>query len=237
MDQSQPPQEPSSAQPSTQASVPERSGRRIGRKLQVIGLLVVLVVAGAVAFVGQGLLSGTPTATSANKTVWQNITAGIRDTGVPKDVALEAFAYIYHVSIPGVTLPQGVAGGDAPTSGTGAVSWVKSHWDELTSEQQAVINPFITPGPNDVVIPIDLSAGAMAAPKVVLAAAHLTNTDAAGGTSLDAPAPGLEAAMKAELIADIKTIGARLGMPTKARCCGRTSPSISARRAAAARSS
>jgi hypothetical protein len=193
--------------------VPQRAGRRIGRKAQLVGLLLILVVIGAAAFVGQGLLAGTPSSSSATQTVWQNITAGIRDTGVPKDVALEAFAYLYHVDIPGVTVPQGVAGSDRPTSGSGAVRWVKSHWKELTSEQQAVINRFTTAGPNDVVIPIDLSGGTTTGPKVTLAAAHQLAPAHVGGAIADAPAPGLEAAMKAELIADIKNIGVKLGMP------------------------
>jgi hypothetical protein len=188
------------------------SSRRIPRKVQLAGLLLILVVVGAAAFVGQQLLAGTPTST-ASKSVWQNITAGIRDTGVPKDVALEAFAYLYGVDVPGVTVPQGVAGTDRPTSGTGAVSWVMSHWSELTPEQQAVVNRFTKPGPNDVVIPIDLSGGATTRPTVALAAAHQLAPAHVGGAIVNAPAPGLEAAMKAELIADIKNIGAKLGMP------------------------
>ena len=208
------PDDPAYAPPSSVPQPPaiKASSRRIPRKVQLAGLLLILVVVGAAAFVGQQLLAGTPTST-ASKSVWQNITAGIRDTGVPKDVALEAFAYLYGVDVPGVTVPQGVAGTDRPTSGTGAVSWVMSHWSELTPEQQAVVNRFTKPGPNDVVIPIDLSGGATTMPTVTLAAAHQLAPAHVGGAIVNAPAPGLEAAMKAELIADIKNIGAKLGMP------------------------
>jgi hypothetical protein len=175
----------------------------------VLGLLLIVVVVGAAAFVGQRLLTGGASP-AASQTVWQNITSGIRDDGVPKDVALEAFAYLYHVSIPGVTVPQGVAGSDAPTSGSGAVRWVKAHWNELTPDQQAVIDRFTTAGPNDIVIPIDLSQGAMTAPRFTLAAVRRVGPEKAAA---DAPAPGLEDAMKAELITDIKHIGERLNMP------------------------
>ncbi|HEX7498487.1 MAG TPA: hypothetical protein VF344_08490, partial [Candidatus Limnocylindrales bacterium] len=125
-DQQLPPGEPSAAPSSTlESPPPARAGRRIGRKAQLIGALLILVVVGAVAFVGQGLLTGASTS-AAPKTVWQNITAGIRDTGVPKDVALQAFAYVYKVAIPGVTVPNGTDGGDAPTSGSGAMRWVQA---------------------------------------------------------------------------------------------------------------
>ena len=135
--------EPSAASlPALEPPPPARAGRRIGRRAQLIGALLILVVVGALAFVGQGLLSGTPTSTTS-KTVWQNITSGIRDTGVPKDVALQAFAYLYKVAIPGVTVPSGTDGGDAPTSGSGAMRWVQAVWDQLTPDQQAVINPHV----------------------------------------------------------------------------------------------
>ena len=201
--------QPSSAEPAAAHELAaRRPGRRIGRRGQLIGLLLIVVVVGAAAFVGQRLLSGS--SATASQTVWQNITSGIRDDGVPKDVALEAFAYLYHVNIPGVTVPQGVSGSDAPTSGSGALRWVKAHWKELTSEQQAVINRFTTAGPNDIVIPIDLSQGATTAPSFTLAASRRVGPAQA---MAGAPSPGLEDAMKAELITDIKHIGERLNMP------------------------
>jgi len=66
---------------------------------------------------------------------------------------------VYRVDIPGVHVPSGVEGGDAPTSGTGAMRWVMTNWDQLTPEQQAVINRYRTAGPNDLVIHIDATQG------------------------------------------------------------------------------
>jgi len=116
----------------------------------LVGLLLILVVIGAAAFVGRELLTGTPGSTAAPKTVWQNITAGITDGTVPKQTALEAFAYLYRVDIPGVTVPKGIEGDDGPTSGSGAMRWVQANWAELTPDQQAVINRYLVPGPNDI---------------------------------------------------------------------------------------
>ena len=127
---------------------PKRPSRRIGRREQLIGLLLIVVVVAGAAFVGLKLLGGSATA-EAPQTVWQKITAGIRDTGVPKDTALQAFSYLYRVSIPGVTVPDGVAGSDYPTSGSGAMRWVQANWNALTADQQAVINRYLVPGPND----------------------------------------------------------------------------------------
>jgi hypothetical protein len=197
--------------------VPHRAGRRIGRGAQLVGLLLILVVLGAVAFVGQGLLTGTPSSSAATQTVWQNITAGIRDTGVPKDVALEAFAYLYRVDIPGVSVPQGVEGGDAPTSGSGAMRWVRANWDQLTADQQAVINRYLVPGPNDIAIPADPAspvtsgAGGAGKPEFRLTAARNTpSVDVLAAP--DAPAY-VGVALEAELVADLAHLGPRLGLP------------------------
>ena len=138
--------------------MPQQARRRIGRRAQLVGLLLILVVIGAVAFVGQELLTGTPGSTAAPKTVWQNITAGISDGTVPKQTALEAFAYLYRVDIPGVTVPKGVEGDDGPTSGSGAMRWVQANWAELTPDQQAVINRYLVPGPNDIALPADTAS-------------------------------------------------------------------------------
>ena len=52
---------------------------------------------------------------------------------VPKQTALEAFAYDYQVDIPGVTVPKGIEGGDEPVDGSGPLSWVEANWDQLTA--------------------------------------------------------------------------------------------------------
>ena len=62
-------------------------------------------------------------ATPEPPTVWQQITTGITDPRVPRQVALEAFSYLYRVPIPGVKVPAGRDNGDAPTSGSGALRW------------------------------------------------------------------------------------------------------------------
>ena len=212
------PQGEPSAAPSSALEPPRpaRAGRRIGRRAQLIGVLLVLVVVGALAFVGQGLLSGTPTSTTS-KTVWQNITSGIRDTGVPKDVALQAFAYLYKVTIPGVTVPSGTDGGDAPTSGSGAMRWVQAVWDQLTPDQQAVINRYQVPDPNDIAVPanpaspITSSASGATKPEFQLTAARKA-TPAKVGAAPEAPA-NIVAALEAELTADLAHIGPRLNMP------------------------
>jgi hypothetical protein len=211
------PYDPADAPPpaAPQPPMTKGSGRRISRRVQLAGLLLILVVVGAGAFVGQQLLAGTPTPT-ASKTVWQNITAGIRDTGVPKDVALEAFAYLYKVDIPGVTVPKGTDGADEPTSGSGAMRWVRAVWDQLTADQQAVINRYQVPGPNDIAIPpnpaspVTSTGGGATKPEFQLTAAHKT-TPANIGAPPEAPAAVI-AALEAELAADLAHIGPRLKM-------------------------
>jgi hypothetical protein len=64
---------------------------------------------------------------------------------VRKDIALEAFAYLYKVQIPGVVVPSGDDGSDRPTSGTGAMRWVQADWDQLTADQKAVVDRYLPP--------------------------------------------------------------------------------------------
>jgi hypothetical protein len=185
---------------------PTRSRLR-SRRWQLLGLALVVVLVGG-GLIGVRALTATPAST---ETVWQTIMSGIKDGTVPKDVALEAFAYQYRVSIPGVTVPQGVDGGDVPTSGTGSLRWVLNHWDELTADQQAIINRLTTPGQNDVILHIDATKGATAQPKIQLAAARIPAAGAAGAAR--APSPGLQDAMEAEIAKIILHIGPMLGMP------------------------
>ena len=199
-----------------QPPVPPREGRRIGRRAQLVGLLLILVVMGAVAFVGQGLLTGTPSSTAAPKTVWQNITAGITDGTVPKQTALEAFAYLYRVDIPGVTVPKGIEGNDEPTSGSGAMRWVQANWAELTPDQQAVINRYLVPGPNDIALPEDTAspatsgAGGATKPEFQLMAAR--KTASVGVVPAPAAPITVAVALEAELVADLADLGPKLGM-------------------------
>jgi hypothetical protein len=170
-------------------------------------LLIAVVLLVAVATIG--LLIVRPWAgpsTSWSATIWAEITSGITDGQVPKQVALEAFAYDYRVTIPGVVVPVGRDGGDAPTSGSGVVRWVQAHWTELTPGQQAVIDPLITPGPNDEVSRLDL--GADVGPTVLPVARP---GDAIGVAAVDLP---LRLAAVADLTADLQHLGPKLGLPT-----------------------
>jgi hypothetical protein len=181
-----------------------------------------VVIGGMLALELPQFLSPAPTTT-----IWQTITAGVTDGRVPKQTALEAFAYLYKVDIPGVSVPKGVDGGDEPTSGTGAMRWVRANWEQLTPDQQAVINRYLTPGSNGQAIPIHASpsagtSGGAAKPQFQLTSARnagsieVPSARDAGSIKVqlasDAPA-GLAAAMTAELEADIARIGPKLGMP------------------------
>ncbi len=171
--------------------------------------LVLIALALLVAVAVIGLLIVRPwsgPSTPEVPTIWEEITDGITADGVPKQVALEAFAYAYQVTIPGVVVPAGRDGDDVPTSGTAIVLWVQEHWSELSPAQQAVINPFITTGPNDVVAQFD--AATSERPALI----PLARPSRPGGIIVsDNPKAD---AYKADLMADLAHLGARLGMPT-----------------------
>jgi hypothetical protein len=127
--------------------------------------------------------------TAPTHTVWQEITSGITDGTVPKQTALEAFAYLYQVDIPDVTVPAGIEGGDEPSDGSGAMSWVRANWSALTADQQAVINRYLVPGPNDQIIPIGASAApATASAAPATASSAPATASAAPATASSAPA-------------------------------------------------
>jgi hypothetical protein len=118
------------------------AGHRVRRRWLALLIAAVAVVAIAAFELPQYL---SPSSSSSKTTIWQKITAGIADSIVPKDTALEAFAYLYKVQIPGVVVPSGVDGKDAPTSGTGVMRWVQADWSQLSSAQQAVIDRYLPP--------------------------------------------------------------------------------------------
>jgi hypothetical protein len=128
---------PGASGPSPTGQTPSR--RRLRRRWLAFAVAIVAVVA-IVAFELPQWLSAAPTTT-----VWQKITSGITDAGVPKQTALEAFAYVYKVDIPDVVVPSGVNGDDTPTSGTGAMRWVQADWSQLSAAQQAVIDRYLPP--------------------------------------------------------------------------------------------
>jgi hypothetical protein len=114
-------------------------GRRVRRRWLAVLLALLAIVAIAAVEVPQ-FLSPAPT-----ETIWQKITSGITDPDVPKQTALEAFAYVYKVDIPDVVVPSGVDGADAPVSGSGAMRWVQADWSQLSAAQQAVIDRYLPP--------------------------------------------------------------------------------------------
>jgi hypothetical protein len=155
-----------------------------------------------------GLLVVRPWAGPSNAeapTVWAEITDGITADGVPTQVALEAFAYAYKVAIPGVVIPAGRDGGDAPTSGTGVTRWVLANWDHLTADQQAVIRRYL-PAPGSAATPPRPGHGADGS-LIPLARAGTAAAELAGYNPL-------ENAFRAEFYADLLELGPKLGLPT-----------------------
>ena len=144
---------------------------------------------------------------TGTQTIWDAITAGIDGDKVPKSVALEAFAYDYKVDIPGVTIPAGIEGGDAPTSGTVVWSWVMANWDALTPDQQAIITRLTTPQPGDLTVPIDSAhATAPAGVKLAVARGSSSRTDV-----FDLPSTSLQQAMESDVATDIQHVATVLG--------------------------
>jgi hypothetical protein len=205
------------AGPTPVAASRDQPRRRFRRRWLAVVVGLVLIVAIAVLELPQ-FLTSAPTAT-----IWENITAGITDGTVPTQTALEAFAYLYQVDIPGVTVPQGIEGGDEPSDGSGALSWVQADWSSLTPEQQAVIDRYLVPGPDDQVIPIygspavgspGASAGAFGGAKSAQPLGDVARPTGASATQVSgAPPAALVSAMNKELDADIKHIGPKLGIP------------------------
>jgi hypothetical protein len=188
--------------------IPPEWRQRARREWWLLPIGVVILLLLAVATQLPGWLSSSPGATApgAGTTIWDAITAGIQDGTVPKDVALEAFAYVYKVEMPGVTIPAGVDGGDRPTSGSGVYLWVRANWAALTPDQQAIVTKLTTPQPGDLTVPID-PAHPNAAAALKLAVAHAPSFPR---TVLDLPSPDLQSAMESDLATDIVHIANRL---------------------------
>jgi hypothetical protein len=203
---------PESPASSTQPAQPPRRRRFDRRILAVLAALVVIVALLAIEL--PQFFSSTPT-----KTIWQEITAGITDGTVPKQTALEAFAYVFKTDIPGVTLPKGQDARDVPTSSSGVMRWVKANWAALTPAQQAVVNRYTEPQPGAHFTPGETLADPSNG--VELAAyrpptAGSTQPDRLAfpiDTTVASDAPGdLALAMAFDVEADIAHIGPKLGM-------------------------
>ena len=193
---------------------PDKRPSTVDRRWALIAILfvaaLILVVAGVAWFARGSGAQPSPSQATTGPTVWQQITSGITADAVPKDVALEAFAYVTGTQIPGVSVPAGVDGGDQPTSASGVVRWVQSNWAELTPDQQAAVTSVIGTHQGDVVVHLDATQPA-AGVRVLPAVAHIA-PQAPG--HVDAPSSQLQTAMSHELVDDIQHIGPKLGIST-----------------------
>ncbi|MCU1504367.1 MAG: protease 1 precursor [Ilumatobacteraceae bacterium] len=212
------------------------SGRR---RLAVLTTFAVAVVAGV------GLAATRPwsagTTDGAGTTVWASITSDFAADGrLTAQAALEAFAYVYGVDLPGVRLPAGSDGNDRPTSASGVVRWVRGRWQELTAAQRDAVERTLADHPADVVTEVDLTLPAT--PTTAVTATAGTAPASTTTTSITAPASGLRTnhigggwrqapqfseddacgggaspiahAVCSDVVADIARIGPRLGMRT-----------------------
>ena len=178
-------------EPGRRERTPEgpRDRRRFRRRWLLLLLGLLAIVAILVVEVPQWL-SSTP-----SDTIWNNITADINDGIVPKQTALEAFAYVFKVDVPGVTIPAGQDAADKPTSGTAVMEWVLANWGSLTPDQQAVINRYRSAPPS--ASPSGSTAGSAAGGAAGQAAAFRRGSNA--GQLADAlpasrgPAPAMAA--------------------------------------------
>ena len=211
-------------EPSRGERTPEGpQGRRRFRRRLLLMLVGLLAIVALLAVELPQYLSPKPSPTPAHKyasTIWQTITDGITNGTVPTKTALEAFSYVYRVSIPGVTVPGGIEGGDGPISGTGVMSWVQANWSALTPDQQAVINRYLAPATQagtSKMTPAatDSTTGSLAKPRFQLDKVNYgwpIITDVAS----DAP-NDLALAMAKEILADVARIGPKLNLPTLTR--------------------
>jgi hypothetical protein len=196
--------------------------RRRPRLLALIVILLIAVLVGSVVVLTRPQSTGTVTAT---QTTWAAITGKIRNGRPSKEVALEALSYLYRVDIPGVHVPAGTSGADVPPSATEVTRWVQANWNELTPEQQAVVNRYLLAGPNDTVVTYDLTTGVGVTrrggergPVAIgagfgVTAAKVVLPPVAGQPGMDAPSDAVQQAFRDELFGDIAHIGQRLGLP------------------------
>lgn len=195
-------------QPTLAGHRPTRLNRRL---IVVLGALVVLVVV----VLGALLISKPRASAPAAEppTIWRAIIDQI-DGPVSKDVALEAFAYLFGATIPGVRVPDGTKGSDGPQSGTGALSWVEAHWSELTVEQRRAVGLYVTAQPGDVVLhnPTAIVGPALALHGLVDLAAFGPDQALVGGPKTG-PTLETQRSFAAEIQGDLDRIGPRLGMP------------------------
>jgi hypothetical protein len=181
-------------------------------------MIFAAAIAALIAVLVIGLLLARPwerPGQTAGPTVWQGITAGIREGEVPLETALQAFAYVFNVDIPGVQVPAGASSNDAPTSGTGAFRWVKAHWAELTPGQRDVVDRVSQSRTGDLVIPVTGPDGEQlgAADRIAAIGYRLPGGPIPGRVTSNAPAATVGEAVRDDLFATITHIGQKLGLP------------------------
>ena len=132
-----------------------------------------------------------------------------------KDVALEAFAYLFGATIPGVRVPDGTKGTDGPQSGTGALSWVQAHWSELTVEQRRAIALYVTPQPGDVVLqqPTAIARSGPRTARWGRPGRRRTGSGSCRRTERTGPTEQTQQLYVAEIQADLERLGPHLGLP------------------------
>jgi len=146
----------------------------LSHRQAVVGLLVLVVVATGGVF-GAILLTRPA---EPERTAWERVLSQIGPDGdVGLETALQAFSLAIG-PLPGVAKPAGRV--EEIPSGSGAVRWLMGHYDELTPEQQAAVDRYVTPAPDAIVVePRTTATVGMAelqpagdAPKIVLASAR-----------------------------------------------------------------
>ena len=110
------------------------------RRRRVPAIFVLGVIVASLAACGKDDKNAAEPDTPAPTSVWGTITSSITDGVVSKDAALQAFAFVHQVDIPGVVVPKGDDLGEVPTSGTAVREWVEQYRGQLNTDQQDVID-------------------------------------------------------------------------------------------------
>ena len=185
------------------------------RRLVAIGAIAAAVIVLLIAALLVLRPGTSPLAAAAPQTVWQAIESQTSGEDMPVATALEAFAYLTGLEIPRVQVPSGARGDDAPTSATGALRWVRAHWDQVEPDQQAAIEAFLGPHPGDLVLPVTGRDGerAAGANRVASASGGVPQGLVPERIGGDAPSATVAEAIRSDLFATITHIGQKLGLP------------------------
>ncbi len=92
--------------------------------------------------------AGSEGESDSDPSAFEQLVAELDEDVVPLDTALQAFALAIG-SLPGVEIPEGRR--ELIPSASGALRWVRGHWDELSAEQQAAVDRYVRGEANDAV--------------------------------------------------------------------------------------